>query len=310
MDKKISTKEILYDIGAVIIGSILFGIAYNLFYTPGGVFTGGAGGIALTINRLTGFPTGISIILINIPLAILFVIFYGLKTGIKSIIGTFTTSITIDLLALLKFDSPVANPQENSMLCAVFGAISLGFGIGILFTRGYSTGGSDYVAFLLRLKFKRMPVSRLLMIIDICVIIAATIITSGKNFMMPLFSSVVAILVETFVIEYVTNDHNRSKIAYVFTEKYEELANAISFHLDRGVTLLDGTGWYTKESKKVVMVVLGKNQEYRLKTLAKSIDPKSFLIMCDATETIGEGFKQHIYETEKISPREKKEKKQ
>lgn len=305
--KKNKFLSYIYDIGVLLAGSFLFAIAYNMFYTPGNVFTGGAGGLALAVNKLFGLPTGITIIIINIPLALLFVYFYGLKAGIKSIIGMASTSIAIDIVGLLNFlPSVFSNPKENGILYALFGGVALGLGVGILFTRGFSTGGSDYAAFLLRIKIKKISTARLILITDMVVIIIASVVTAGENFIYPLFSSVINIVVESIVIEFVTNDNNKNKIAYIFSDNYEAVANEIITKTRHSTTVLNGTGWYTKEMRKVLMVVVKKHELYYIKELVKEKDPKAFMVLCDATETIGEGFKGTVYDTAAISPRDKR----
>ena len=307
MVNKNKFKSVLYDVLILIAGSFLFAIAYNMFYTPGGIFTGGAGGLALAINKLTGFPTGTTIIIINIPLAILFVYFYGIKAGIKSIIGAVSTSVAIDIVGWLDFLPKVfSNPDAYGLLYGVFGGVSLGLGVGVLFTRGFSTGGSDYGAFLVRLKFKGIATSKLILGIDLIVIMVASIITNKENFITSFFCSLISITVEAIIIEFVTNDHNRNKIAYIFSNEYEQISQKITTITHHGVTLLDGTGFYTKEMRKVIMVVVRKNEIHTIKTIVTEVDSKAFMILCDATETIGEGFKESLYDTEAISPRKKK----
>lgn len=302
-------KKVIYDIGVLFAGSFLFAIAYNMFYTPGNIFTGGAGGMALAINKLTGFPTGITIILINIPLALLFVHFYGFKAGLKSIVGMISTSVAIDVIAWLDFlPAVLSDTKENTILFAVFGAVALGLGVGILFTRGFSTGGSDYIAFLLRIKIKNLPISKLIMSVDLVVITVASIITSPKNILTTLFCSIISILVESLVIQYVTTDNNKNKIAYIFTKDYEKVANMIVEKTGHSATLLEAFGWYKKENRKVIMVVVKKNEIHMLKELVTEIDDKVFIVLSDATETIGEGFKDTVYDTGEIAPRRKRKK--
>ncbi len=302
-------KKVIYDIGVLLAGSFLFAIAYNMFYTPGNVFTGGAGGMALAINKLTGFPTGITIILINIPLALFFVHFYGIKAGLKSIVGMISTSVAIDVIAWLDFlPSVLSDTKENTILFAVFGAVALGLGVGILFTRGFSTGGSDYIAFLLRIKIKNLPISKLIMSVDLVVITVASIITSPKNILTTLFCSMISILVESLVIQYVTTDNNKNKIAYIFTKDYEKVANMIVEKTGHSATLLEAFGWYKKENRKVIMVVVKKNEIHMLKELVTEMDDKVFVVLSDATETIGEGFKETVYDTAEIAPRRKRKK--
>ena len=282
-------QALLLDAGALIISGLLFAVAYNMFFLPGEIFIGGAGGVAEVLNFLFDLPTGLMIIAINVPLALLFCIFYGYRSGIKSFIGITVTSLAIDFITFLPQAFP--QPKENAFLCAIFGGISLGAAIGILFYRGFTTGGSDFVALIIKIRAKGIPTATLIAIVDAFVIIGAAIVT--KNFL-SVFYSLVSVLISSLMIETVTGGFDRSKMAFIFSSKYDEIASAVSEKIGRGVTMIDGEGWYTKEKKKIVFCVVKKNEIFLLKTIAKEIDPKAFIVLGDSTETIGEGFKEDI----------------
>ena len=117
-------------------------------------------------------------------------------------------------------------------------------------------------------------------------------------------------LVSSLSIEIVTGGFDKSKMAFIFSSKHEEIASAVADKIGRGVTLIDGEGWYTKEKKKIVFCVVKKNEIFLLKTIARSVDPRAFIVLGDSTETIGEGFKENISDST-FKPKElkKKEKK-
>lgn len=185
-------QSVLIDAGILVLGGVLFAVAYNMFFLPGEIFIGGAGGIAEVLNLLFGLPTGLMIIAINIPLALLFCIFYGYRSGIKSFIGITVTSLSIDFIKFLPEAFP--QPKENAFLCAIFGGISLGAAIGIMLYRGFTTGGSDFVALLIKLKAKKISTAKLIAIVDAIVIIGAAIVM--KNFL-SVFYSLVSVLVSS-----------------------------------------------------------------------------------------------------------------
>lgn len=298
-------QSVLIDAGILVLGGVLFAVAYNMFFLPGEIFIGGAGGIAEVLNLLFGLPTGLMIIAINIPLALLFCIFYGYRSGIKSFIGITVTSLSIDFIKFLPEAFP--QPKENAFLCAIFGGISLGAAIGIMLYRGFTTGGSDFVALLIKLKAKKISTAKLIAIVDAIVIIGAAIVM--KNFL-SVFYSLVSVLVTSLSIEIVTGGFDKSKMAFIFSSKHEEIASAVADKIGRGVTLIEGEGWYTKEKKKIVFCVVKKNEIFLLKTIARSVDPRAFIVLGDSTETIGEGFKENISDST-FKPKElkKKEKK-
>lgn len=290
MDKKSKKlQELLLDAGALILSGLLFAVSYNMFFLPGEIFIGGAGGVAEMLNILFGLPTGLMIIAINVPLALLFCVFYGYGSGIKSFIGITVTSLAIDFIKFLPAAFP--QPKENAFLCAIFGGLTLGAAIGIMLYRGFTTGGSDFVALLIKLKAKNISTAKLIAAVDAVVIIGAAIVM--KNFL-SVFYSLVSVLVSSLTIEIVTGGFEKSKMAFIFSSEYDRIASAISEKAGRGVTLVDGEGWYTKEKKKIVFCVVKKNEIFLLKSIAKSIDPHAFIVLGDSTETIGEGFKADI----------------
>lgn len=291
-DKARKRKELLTDVGFLFASGVLFGMAYNMFLVPGGIFIGGAGGLATVLNILYGLPTGTMILVINVPLVLLFLHFYGFRASIKGIVGIVVSSVFVDVTAWLGIFKPAfPNPEENSLLYAIFGGIAVGAAVGLMFARGYTTGGSDLAALLIKLKFGRLPTSKLILVIDAAVVVISAVATRSY---VAIFYSFIAIFMSSNALEIVTGGFEKTRLAYIFSGRYEEVADALTRDLERGVTVLDGMGWYTKESKKVILCVVKKNEIYSLKTLVRAIDPAAFMILGEATETIGEGFKEGV----------------
>ena len=157
-----------------------------------------------------------------------------------------------------------------------------------MFARGYTTGGSDLAALLIKLKFAGLPTAKLILALDAAVVIFSAV-ASGSY--VSIFFSFIAIFMSSAALEFVSGGFERTRLAYIFSDHYAAVADALTEKLERGVTVLDGMGWYTKEKKKVVLCVVKKNEIYALKALVKSIDPDAFMILSESTETIGEGFK-------------------
>ncbi len=319
-----SLREILTDIGFLFVSGILFGVAYNMFLVPGGIFIGGAGGIATALNILFGLPTGLMIFLINVPLVLLFWFFYGFRSCIKAIIGIIVSSVFVDLTGpdgLNIFQCPIENPESNTILCALFGGIVIGVAVAFMFVRGYTTGGSDLAAFLVKIPFPKVSTPKLLLIIDILVVVVASFATcffaSGTFVMneasiyacyLSILFSFLATFMFSSMLEFMNSGFDKTRVAYIFSDKYETIANEMMANLNRGVTVLDGTGWYTKESKKVIFCVVKKNEIFALKTLVRSLDENAFMILSEATETIGQGFKAGIADVA-IEPKKRGKKK-
>lgn len=310
--KSLNWREILTDIGYLFASGILFGVAYNMFFVPGGIFIGGAGAIATALNIMFDLPTGAMIFLINVPLVLLFWYFYGLRYCVKAIIGIIVSSVFVDVTdALGIFQCPFANPQDQTILCALFGGIVIGIAVSFMFVRGYTTGGSDLAAFLVKVPFPKVSTPRLLLAIDVLVIVFSSVATTvyAQNSVYDCYLSILYSFLATFMfssmLEFMNSGFDKTRVAYIFSDRYEEIADEVMQKIRRGVTVLDGTGWYTKENKKVILCVVKKNEIFPLKTLVRSIDENAFMILSEATETIGLGFKEGLGDVA-IEPKKRK----
>lgn len=305
-------KEILTDIVYLCISGLLFAIAYNMFFVPGAIFIGGAGGIATALNILFHIPTGTMIILINVPLVVLFMIFYGAKSAVKGIIGILVSSLFVDGTAILDekfgiFSGAFPNGAENRLLCAILGGLVLGAAVAFMFARGYSTGGSDLIAFLVKIFLPNASTPNVIFGVEACVVLVASLITNDtiSTIVMSIFFSIICTFMQTNALSTINGGFDKTRVAYIFSDKYEELADAMMKDLKRGVTIIDGQGWYTKEDKKIIFCVVKKNEIFPLKTLVRHMDENAFMILSEATETIGRGFKAGVGDVV-IEPKKKR----
>jgi uncharacterized membrane-anchored protein YitT (DUF2179 family) len=316
-----SLREILTDIGYLFISGLLFGVAYNMFLVPGGIFIGGAGGIATALNILFGLPTGLMIFLINVPLVLMFWYFYGFRSCVKALVGIVVSSVFVDVTGPTGLDIFRCPVEGNTLLCALFGGIVIGVAVSFMFLRGYTTGGSDLAAFLIKIPFPKISTPKLLLVIDVIVVVVASFATCfftngawafGEDNIYACYLSILFSFLSTFMfssmLELMNSGFDKTRVAYIFSDKYELLADEMMKNLKRGVTVLDGTGWYTKENKKVIFCVVKKNEIFNLKMLVRSIDENAFMILSEATETIGQGFKAGIADVA-IEPKKRGKKK-
>ena len=196
----------------------------------------------------------------------------------------------------------------------------IGIAVAFMFVRGYTTGGSDLAAFLVKIPFPKISTPKLLLVIDIIVVVLASFATcffSTGSFLvdeasiyacyLSILFSFLATFMFSSMLEFMNSGFDKTRVAYIFSDKYEIVANELMSNLERGVTVLDGTGWYTKESKKVIFCVVKKNEIFALKTLVRSIDENAFMILSEATETIGQGFKAGIADVA-IEPKKRNKK--
>ena len=230
-------KEILTDIVYLCISGLLFAIAYNMFFVPGAIFIGGAGGIATALNILFNIPTGTMIILINVPLVALFMLFYGAKSAVKGIVGILVSSLFVDGTAMLGiFGEAFPNAAENRLLCAILGGLVLGAAVAFMFARGYSTGGSDLIAFLVKIFIPNASTPNVIFGVEACVVLIASLITNDtiSTIVMSIFFSIICTFMQTNALSTINGGFDKTRVAYIFSDKYEELADAMMKDLKRG----------------------------------------------------------------------------
>ncbi|MFA6948771.1 MAG: YitT family protein [Eubacteriales bacterium] len=274
-------RKYFYDALAVVCGSVLFAMGFNMFVMPGGIIMGGATGIATVVNMFLGAPVGVVIMIVNIPLLLVNTRIFGRHFFIKTLVGVVSTSAAVDLLRF--FPVTIYDP----FLCALFGGIITGAALGILFSRGFTTGGTDLAACLLGLKFKRVSTGTLIMICDGVIIAAAALLT--RNFA-GIFYSALITYVGARAIDIVTGGMNVSQLAFIISEHRDVIKSRIMDELDRGVTLLDGHGGYTGTRRDVIMCVVSKRELHELKALVLDEDKNAFIIFTEASQVVGEGF--------------------
>ena len=272
----------------IALGSAIFSLGFDLFLEPAGISCGGVSGIAMLIvyaTRSKFLTVGILSALINLPL-----FFFGYRKIGKlfffgSLLGMVVTSVGFDLFAKIL---PI--PQTEPLVAAIFGGVIIGGGLGIVFIAGASTGGVDIVARLLKLKFRNFPIGKILLCMDLCTAVATGIVYGEFN---NTLYSVITLVISSVVLDKVVYGMDYSKVALIISDRYEEIARAIDTQLDRGVTLLRGQGYYTRTDKFVILSAVKRKQLAQLKDLVMAIDPSAFIILQDAHQVLGDGFKRY-----------------
>ena len=196
-------------------------------------------------------------------------------------------AMTFSSFAIDVMDMIYQFPPMDTMLAAIFGGALLGAGIGLVFSKGATTGGTDLIARLLKLKFAWLPMGTLVLIPDFIVIVLAAI-AFGK--VESALYGIVSLYITTKVMDTVLYGLDSSKVAYIISDSYREIADAI-IAMDRGATLLHGEGVYSGNEKKVLMVAFKQKEIVPLKEKVNEIDPHAFLIVCDAHDVLGDGFR-------------------
>lgn len=279
------TEKILHgalDILKTAIGCALFALGLDVFLIPGGMNAGGLSGLAMVFVHLTKLGSvGTITALLNIPLFIL----AGMKIGKKffwgSLAGMLFSSAFIDLFAIL----PV--PTVEPLIAALYGGMICGVGLGFVFLAGVSTGGSDIIIRLLKLKWRHVQIGMISICFDTCVAVLTAIVYREIN--AALYSGI-AIFIVGKIIDVVVYSFDYSKVALIISKDYERVAKAISDKLERGATYLHGEGTYSGKATKVVLTAVKKQQVAELKELVVGIDPDAFIIVQEAHQVLGDGF--------------------
>ena len=272
-------------IGATILGSAMFAAGFALFLQPNDMNSGGISGLAMIVVELLDVGSvGTLSILINLPLFLL----GGLKIGKRffagSLLGMILSSVLIDMIAAFPM------PQTDPLIGAIYGGVVCGLGLGIVFTAGTSTGGSDILVRLLKLRFRNVPIGQISMSFDaIVVVLTGLVFGDVRN---ALYTGITVYLCGK-VIDGVVYRFDYSDVALIISSEYEQIAKAIGEKLDRGATFLHGEGSYSHKDTKVVLAAVKKQQIAELKELVMEIDPKAFLIVQEAHQVLGDGFSRY-----------------
>lgn len=292
MDGLLKTKfgRELKDYVAITFGLVCYAFGWVAFMLPYQISTGGLTGISALIYYVTGIEIQVSYFILNGILMIFALKILGPKFCIKTLYAIpILTFFLWFFQVIMKDDAgnlPLLLGPGQEFMATVIGAGMLGFGIGIVFINNGSTGGTDIIAWIIN-KYKDVTLGRLIMYCDIVIISSCYLVFN--DWKRVLFGFTV-LFIMTIVIDYVVNSNRQSVQFLIFSKKHEEIAETISTELHRGVTLLDGTGWYSKQNIKVVVVLAKKSQSLEIFRLVKDIDENAFISQSNVVGVYGEGF--------------------
>ena len=269
----------------IIAGCALFGVGFALFLEPNDLNAGGISGLAMMAVHLLDFGSvGTITMLMNLPLFIIGGIKVGKKFFVGSLVGMAASSVMLDAFTLLP------HPATEPLLAALYGGLLCGLGLGIVFSAGASTGGSDIVVRLLKLKYENVPIGTINIIFDATVVILTGLVFWDVS--KALYSGV-TIFVSGQVIDAVVYRFDYSKVALIISSEHERIAREIGVKLDRGATYLNGQGSFSGNEVKVIFSVVKKQQVAELKRLVMEIDPAAFVVVQEAHQVLGEGFSRY-----------------
>ena len=270
----------------ITLAALIYALSFVWCFDPNGIAFGGITGLAQIVNRLfPAAPVGVTVIVLNIPLFILGWKLIGGKLLVSSLYAMFISSVFIDLLTPL-YDW---QPMEPLLAC-IFGGLLMGASLGVVFLQGATTGGTDLAARLLKLKFKWLPMGKLLMGVDLAVIVLVALFFRNLN---TALYGLVALYISTLAMDGILYGLDNAKVAYIISDHNDEISSAIVQDLDRGVTILHGQGAYTGAEKQVLMCAFKQREIAAIKAAVKDIYPDAFLIVCNAHEVLGDGFREY-----------------
>ena len=276
-------KDVLIDLLYTVVGTALVGFALSMFTVPNDIAPGGVSGLATALAYITPIRVSAWTLMMNIPLMIAAWRKLGPRAIFFTLIATLLLSFFIEIgdLFLPKYCS-------DTLVASLMGGVVSGLGMGMLFIRGISTGGTDLLALILKKLLPNLPTGTLLMFVDASVVVIATLIF--RDFDVAIYSAI-TIYVCSKVIDALTQGVDYAKVIYTVSSHGEEIVRALNENTDRGSTLIPAFGGYTGESKQIVMTVTRRSVVAQTLRLIRQTDPKSFSFVMDSTEVHGEGFK-------------------
>ena len=280
MKPKLAT--VIKDYSIITFGLLLYVLGWQLFLIPAEITGGGVSGFAAVVFFATKIPISATFLVINAILVLIAIKILGASFGVKTIY-----SIAVLTVFFAVFQNILKQPLvDDTFLSAVLGGMSGGIGLGIVFSRGGSTGGTDIFAMII-MKYRNVSPGKVIMLCDVVIIASSYFVFQSPE---KLVYGYVSMWVVSYSLDSFLSGANRSAQMFIISKKYEEIADFINNEAIRGVTILSGTGWYTKEESKIVMSVVKKRETSAIFRKIKEIDPEAFITMGSVMGVYGQGF--------------------
>lgn len=271
----------------VIVGTGLMAAAVNCVFEPMQLVTGGVTGIGIIVKELTrnivgddGVPLWITNLVCNIPLFIFAYYLQGKRFVRRGLLSAVIFTIYLGVIPITGL------PTQDALLNSVLGAVLMGFGLGLVFAVGSTTGGMDLLAVLLQRRFRHLTEAQILAVVDGAIVIIGAVIFGLEHALYAL----VAIFIVTKVSDGIMNGLKFSKVGYVISDKSSEISRYLMEEIKRGVTGIEVTGMHTGSRRNMLMCVVSRKEIVELKEIVFEIDPEAFVFVTDVSETVGEGF--------------------
>lgn len=292
----------------ITLGLLLYTLGWIVFLIPNNMVGGGVTGISAILLYAFNIPVGVSFFVINLILLLIALKVLGKGFGMKTVYAIIIASVFYEVVPPLIPDVFIQEIaiSNGKLLCAIFGGVCAGLGIGISFSQGGSTGGTDIVALMI-VKYKNISAGRVILLLDIFIIASSLLLppneildaygavvgveTWGQRFATILYGYIL-IGACSFSVDMFISGSKQSSQFFIFSKKYEELADAITTQTGRGVTLIEGEGWYTKQKSKILLVIARKDDLSLIYKIVREIDRDAFLSVGNVSGVYGKGFDQ------------------
>ncbi len=285
--KKISMKKMIKDYVLITIACAIYSVAISMFLDPNSLAPGGVTGIAIILNRLIPVETGTLILLINIPILLLGAWKFGLRFSLSTIYSTVLISLFTNLLTNVKVVT------SDPLLAALVGGSLSAIGIGWVFKAGATTGGTDIIIKLLRIKMPHLRTGGLFLAMDAVIVALSAFVF--KDIDVALYAGL-TVFVISLVLDLVLYGRDEAKLMFIISDKSEEITRRLLEELDIGVTHMRGSGAFSGKDKQVILCAAKKSIAPKTEVIVKEEDPQAFMIITSATEIYGEGYKSYFSE--------------
>ena len=276
-------KKILRSYGITFVGSLLFSLAFSAFFEVNQVGMAGMTGLGQVLNVfLPQISVGVIVFVLNVPIFLVGWRLLGFHLLASSLFSMFVTSAAMDIFTRMGNFSSM-----DPMLASLCGGALMGLGLGMVFSQGATTGGTDIIGRLLKLKFPWLPLGKLVLAPDLAALVLVAIAFGRLE---AALYGAVAMFVSSQVTDTVLYGLDSSKVAYIISDNWQEITRTLMDRQGRGVTILQGEGGYTGDEKRVLLVAFKQREIVDIKRQVHELDGGAFLIVCDARDVLGEGF--------------------
>jgi uncharacterized membrane-anchored protein YitT (DUF2179 family) len=284
IEKAVVIQEI-QDYCVIFMGLVLYALGWTGFLLPGGITTGGVTGVGAIVFFATKIPVALTYFCINGVLLAISIKIFGFKFSLKTIINVFVLTFLLSIFQIIIKEPLVKG--EPFMSC-VLGGVMCGLGLGLVFNFKGSTGGTDIIALIIN-KYRNISIGKGLLMCDLLIICSSYIVFQSLE---KIVFGLVTMGISSYTVDMVLNGARQSVQFFIFSEKYDEIADKIIEQAHRGCTLLDGTGCYSKKPVKAIVVMAKKTESVTIFRIVKNIDPNAFISQSTVIGVYGEGFEQ------------------